>query len=307
MGRFLFPTSGFSVGGGGHGETDPGPPGLDGPPDPDDDSLLGRTVSWRTMAATPPGQLPGQPPSSALGPFERLDWKYPTESLSRTKLRLLEDAPDANNAQRAVLHKQAQEIRQRIASLRQQLAQAIDQSRRAHEVDAAKARSKQQRSGVGVIADQPTLPKLPRATRTPFAQKTEADAIRLGSGTPLHMVGSVRAINANPLTQRIVNLRAEISKLRIRLAQIRERIRGLVGQRPMRHDIPMHAPAVGQAVKSVRNVRSAWLGEPKAQRAAPVGHAAQKLRTQWVRRPRPHSESQQFRVFRCARKWRLVT
>ena len=260
------------------------------------------------MAATPPGQLPGQPPSSALGPFERLDWKYPTESLCRTRLRLLEDAPsDSNNAQRAILHKQAQEIRQRIATLRQQLAQALDQSRRAHEVDVAKAQSKQQRSGVGVLADQPTLPRLPRATRTPFAQRTEAAAIRLGSGTPLHMVGSVKALNANPLTQRIVSLRAEISKLRLRLAQIRERLRSLVGQRPMRHDIPMHAPAVGQAVKSIKSVRSAWLGEPKSQRAAPIGHAAQKLRTQWVRRPKPHSESQQFRVFRCARKWRLVS
>lgn len=233
MAFFLAPLSGNAVGGVPHPEDAP----ADSIKEPK--SRFGRRKRKYRLDNLPSGQIPGPPPPYAWKVRERADW-FPPYSVTED-VPLPGGPPDPGASRRAALVKEADVIRKKIAGLRMDLERELETARAGHErermqhmSDKGMLKSVKNAPVVGSpLQRQPTIPAQPRATR-PFAAMPLRQEWRGPSrptdvphGTPLKMHYGSTPAPLNPGTQRILGIRAEISKSRLRLAQIRQQIKQL--------------------------------------------------------------------------------
>lgn len=289
MSLFLNPTSGNAVGGGG---SDPSARGLTGAAK----EPFAKRRKIKDFDRVPPGQIPSAPPPYTWGPLERQDW-IPGITVKED----VDKATDPNAARRAQLHKDAQTLRVKLASLRAELHKALEDSRREHEID----RLKNARSTGSPLSGSTKLPQLPRATRPfqpPVQQRQEAwgqpQLATVAPGTPLHMRKGPMTLS--PTTTRIMGIRAEISKARLKLAQIRSEIKRLHQndtRGPMSLNIKLHPPThrdtapIQHRSAALQGVRRQWLGHPAPKPAAPIQRRAMALKVHgpgWRKKPPEH-------------------
>lgn len=221
MAFFIAPFSGNAVGGGGHGPKDPPPPAIKA-----SKARFERRKKLK-LDDVPPGQIPGPPPAYAWQPLERPDWFPPYSVTEDVPQQPGTPSPDPIARRREMLHKEADAIREKLAKLRNELQRELAASRERSELDRLKNAPS---AGGSPLSGGTTIPKLPRATR-PFAapglrqEWRTLSATPIQPGTPLHMRKGSMTLDQG--SQRIVALRAEISKNRVRLAQIRQQLKQL--------------------------------------------------------------------------------
>lgn len=279
----------------------------------------------KRMESLPNRQIPGEFPAYSWGGYERKDWNYrwgkiPAEALTRNALRLLPEreggpeplaplptehpaapaaphAPqvntDPNVGKKMELHREANQLRQEIAKLHQDIQNALQASRQRN---ATQHTAPLQRGT--------TVPALPKARFTPTGAPVEAfDQMPMSAAT--HFT-TPKNFSLDSVTQHIMQLRSQISQKKVRLAQIRAQLHQLTGMSKvqsapvpnLRPSTMKSKPVAGHVTALTRTRLKQVPMAPKSMASPtrhPVGAGA-------------HNESQDHspRLTRDTRRWRLL-